>query len=139
MPSKITISTKHFPALITLVRFMICMREQMCFEVGSLVETTLAHRALVRTLLHVEDLVDGEGSRLTEPFTTLTALEGLLLRVDISVIPQMVLASEGFSTDITGVGSLVSVRPLVDKQVVGFGKLTITEFTDKRFPRPGGA
>lgn len=43
----------------------------------------------------------------------------------------MVLPSEGFSTDVTGVGSLVRVRSLVDQQVVALGELPVAEFADE--------
>lgn len=46
------------------------------------------------------------------------------------MVSEMVLASEGFSTDVTWEGSLVCVCPLVDQEVVGLGEMATTEFTD---------
>ena len=66
------------------------MREQVCLEVGPLVEAATAHRTLVWGLLHVQDLVNGQGSRLAEPLTALATLEWLLLRVDVPVTETIV-------------------------------------------------
>ena len=46
------------------------------------------------------------------------------------MIPEMVLSAEPLATDVTGVGSLVRVGPLVDEQVVRLGEVTPTEPTD---------
>lgn len=59
--------------------------QEMGFQVGPLVEAPIADGTLVRGLLHVQDLVDGQGARLTESFATFQALEGLLFRVDVPV------------------------------------------------------
>lgn len=48
------------------------------FEVGTLVEAAIAHGTLVGRLLQVRHLVHGEGSRLTEAFPAVIALEWLL-------------------------------------------------------------
>lgn len=76
-------------------------------------------------LLHMKDLVYGQGSRLAEPLATLVTLEGLLFGVDVTVISQVILSSECFATDITIEGSLIGVGPLVDQEVVRFGELPI--------------
>ena len=49
------------------------------------------------------------------------------------MVPEVVLSSEGFVADVTGIRPLVRVRPLVDQQVVGFGKMAATELADKLF------
>lgn len=54
------------------------------------------------------------------------------------VVSEVVLPSEGFVADITGVWSLVCVRPLMDQKVVGFGKMAATELADKLFFGLGG-
>lgn len=46
------------------------------------------------------------------------------------MVSEMVLAPEGFSTDVAGEGSLVCVCPLVDEEVVGLGEMATTELTD---------
>ena len=51
----------------------------------------------------------------------------------IPVIPEMVLSSEGFTTDVTRIGSFISVSSLVDQQVVGFSEMTTTKPTDVLF------
>lgn len=56
----------------------------MCLQVGPLVETATAHGTLVRRLLHVQNLVHGQGARLAEALAALGALEWLLFRVDVS-------------------------------------------------------
>lgn len=45
----------------------------------------------------------------------------------------MVLPSEGLVTDVTRIRPLVSVCPLVNQQVVGFGKVASTELADELF------
>ena len=42
-----------------------------------------------------------------------------VIRHGLPVIPQVILPPERLAADITGVGSLVGVRSLVDQQVVG--------------------
>ena len=69
--------------------------------------------------------MDGQGAGLAEALAALRALERLLFRVDVAVVPQVVLPAEGLVADITGVGTLVRVRPLVDQQVVGVGELPL--------------
>ena len=56
VPSEITISPEYFPALIALVWLVISVSQQVGLQVGSLIETSLADGALVRRLLHVENL-----------------------------------------------------------------------------------
>ena len=121
-----------------LLWFDICVGEQVGLEVGPLVEAPLTDGTpVVGGLLHVEDLVDGEGPRLTEPLAALSALEGLLLGVNVPVVSQVILTSKGFTTNITRIGSLVGVRALVDQEVVGLGELTVAEFADEPLLRPG--
>ncbi len=56
----------------------------------------------------------------------------------------MVLSSEGLVTNITGIGPLVCVGPLVDEEVVGLGEMPAAEFANKFLfslgwePAPGG-
>ena len=57
MSPEIAISPENFPALITLVWLVISVSQEVGLQVGSLIETSLADRALVRGLLHVEYLV----------------------------------------------------------------------------------
>jgi hypothetical protein len=54
------------------------------------------------------------------------------------MIPQMVLSPEGFTTDITRVRSLVSMRTFMNQQVITLGKLSVAKFTNKLLLRPGG-
>lgn len=49
------------------------------------------------------------------------------------MVPEVVLSSEGFVADVTGIWPLVSVRPLMDQKVVGFGKMATAELADKLF------
>ena len=77
--SEVAIAPEHLTAGATLVGLVVGVREQVCLEVGALVETAAAHRTLVWGLLHVQNLVHGQRPRLAEPLATLTALERLLL------------------------------------------------------------
>lgn len=55
----------------------------------------------------------------------------------------MVLSSEGLVANITGIGPLVCVGPLVDEEVVGLGEMSAAELANKflfslgREPAPG--
>ena len=51
MSPEIAISPEYFPALITLVWLVVSVSQKVGLQVGPLVETPLAHRALVRRLL----------------------------------------------------------------------------------------
>lgn len=51
----------------------------------------------------------------------------------------MVLSAERFATDITGIGPLVCVGPLVDEKIVTLGEVSVAIFTDKLLFRPRGA
>ena len=53
MSPKIAISPENFPALITLIRLVISVSQQVGLQVGSLIETSLADGALMGRLLHV--------------------------------------------------------------------------------------
>lgn len=60
------------------------------------------------------------------------------------MIAQVVLPPEGLVADVTRVRPLVRVGPLVDEQVVGFGKVSAAKLADELFfrfrgqPPPGG-
>ena len=100
-------------------------------QVGALVEAPVADGALVRRLLQVGHLVHGQGARLAEALAAVGALEGLLLRVDVAVVPQVVLPPERLAADVARVGTLVGVRALVDQQVVGLGELPVAVLADE--------
>lgn len=53
--------------------------------------------------------------------------------MNVTVIAEMVLATEGFTTDVAGVWSFVGMGALMDKQVVGLGEMTVAVFTDELF------
>lgn len=108
-----------------------CVNLHVRFEVGALVEASIADGTFVRRLLQVRHLVNGERPRLTESFATIVALERLLFGVNVAVIAQMVLPAKSFAADVAGVGTLVGVRPLVYQQIVGLGELTIAVFANK--------
>jgi hypothetical protein len=81
--TEVAIAPKHLATGTTLVGLVVGVGEQVGLEVGALVETAAAHRTLVGGLLHVQDLVHGQSPRLAEPLATLSALERLLLRMDV--------------------------------------------------------
>jgi len=84
-------------------------------------------------LLEVKDLMYGEGATLAKTFTTITALERLLLGMYVSVIPQMILSPKSLSTHSAWIRSLVRVCSLMYEQVVAFGKFSIAIFANKSF------
>lgn len=55
----------------------------MGLQIRALIEGAIAHGTLVRRLLHVQNLVHGQGARLAKAFAALGALEGLLLGVNV--------------------------------------------------------
>lgn len=83
MSTQIAVPPEHLVARVTLVGFVVGVREQMRLEVTALVETALAHRTLVRRFFQVEDFVYGQRSRLTESFAAFRALERFLLGMNI--------------------------------------------------------
>ena len=62
MSSEITIPAEDFLALVTFIGLVICMGEQVSFQVGPLIKAASANRTLVGGLFHVKDLVNGQGS-----------------------------------------------------------------------------
>uniref|UniRef100_A0A2M4DL90 Putative secreted protein n=1 Tax=Anopheles darlingi TaxID=43151 RepID=A0A2M4DL90_ANODA len=121
--------------LLLLLLLLTCRNHRMALhvrlEVRALIERPIADGTLVRGLLQVRHLMDGEGARLAEALTTVGTLERFLLRVDVPVIAQMILPPERLPADITRVRPLIGVRTLVDEQIVGFGKLPITVLADE--------
>jgi hypothetical protein len=77
--AQVAVASEDLSATGALVGFVVRVREQVRLEIRALVEGARAHRTLVRTLLHVQDLVHGQGARLAEPFAAFCALEWLLL------------------------------------------------------------
>lgn len=67
----------------------------------------------------------------TAPFS-----DYLYPNLDSPVIPQVILSPERLAADITGIGPLVRVCPLVDEQIVRLGELSIAELADELFFGP---
>ena len=101
MPAQITVAPEHLLALIALVWLVICVREEMRLEVGSLVKAPLTHGAFVRRLLHMQDLMNSQGSRLAETLATLGTFKRFLFGMNVSVISQVILSPKCFTTNIT--------------------------------------
>lgn len=74
--------------------------------------------------------VENHGQKVHNPTHPLKTKHEFMWQELIPMVSEMVLASEGFSTDVTWEGSLVCVCPLVDQEVVGLGEMATTEFTD---------
>ena len=87
----------------------------------------------------MQDLVHSQRTTLTEALVAFPALVGLVLGVDVLVVPQMVLSSEGFTTDVAREGPLVRVSSLVDHHVVGLGELSVTKLADEPLLGSGGS
>lgn len=51
------------------------------------------------------------------------------------MISQMVLASEGFTTNLARIGPFVCVRSFVDEEVVGLAEVASTVFAYELLPR----
>lgn len=84
MPTQIAVSSEHFATSQAMIGFDVGVRQQMGLEVRTLIETALANGALVRRLLHVENLVNGQGARLAEAFAAFQAFERFLFRMNVS-------------------------------------------------------
>lgn len=54
------------------------------------------------------------------------------------MIPQVILPPEGLVADVARVWPLICVGPLMDEQIVGFGKVSAAKLADKLFFRFGG-
>ena len=118
-----------------LLGFDVGVGEQVGFQVGPLVETSLADWTSVWSLLEVKDLVNSQCATLTESFSTVATFEWFLFGVDVAVVPQVILPTESFSTDVAGIRSLVCVGSFVDEKVVTFGEFPIAVFADETFLR----
>lgn len=133
---QLAVSGEVLSALIAIPRSF-RVRQHVRFQIRSLVEGSAADRALMRGFFHVQDLVDSESARLAESFTAFGALERLLLAMDVSMISQMVLPPESFSADIARVRPFISMRPLVDEQIVALGEVSVAVFADELLLRSG--
>ena len=111
----------------------------MCFTGRSLGEWKLADGTLVTVCLTMQDLVDSQGTTLTEALVAFSTLVRFVLRVDILVVSQVVLSSEGFTTDVARERPLVRVSSLVDHDVVGLGELAVTKLADEPLLGSGGS
>lgn len=81
--------------------------------------------------------MDRQGPTLAKSFSTFATLEWFFLAVDIPVVSEMILSSKGFTADVTRVRPLVRMGSLVNQQIIRFGELSITKFTDELFLRSG--
>ena len=70
---------------------------------------------------------------MAEALSALITLERFFFGVDVAVISQVVLPSEGLAANITVERSLIGVSPLVDEQVVRLGELPGAELTNELF------
>ena len=87
----------------------------------------------------MKDLVHGKSPGLAESLATLGTLEGLLFGMDVAVITEMILPSEGLATNITIERALIRVSALVDEQVVRFGELSVAVLANKSLLWSGGS
>ncbi|RNA11092.1 hypothetical protein BpHYR1_054379 [Brachionus plicatilis] len=74
-------------------------------------------------MLLVYGLVHHQRSRLAKALAAHRTLERLFFRVNVAMVPQMVLATERFAADVARIWPLVCVRPFMNQQIVGLGKL----------------
>lgn len=130
MSSEITISLESFITLVASELGIVGVRQEVHLEAGPLVERLATGRTLVRRGVHVEDLVNREGPRLTEAFPTIRTLERFVFGMNVSVVSQMVLPPESFPAYITIEGTLVGVGSLVDQQVVRLAELSLAVLAD---------
>lgn len=53
--------------------------------------------------------------------------------MNIPVIPQMILPSEGFVANVTRVRPFIGVGSFMNQKVIGLGEVSATEFADEFF------
>lgn len=82
--------------------------------------------------------VNGQGPGLAKTLSAVIAFERFLFRMDVPVIPEMILTPERLATDITGVGSFVGVCSFVNEQIVRFGEAPLAELADELLLGPAG-
>ena len=137
--SKNNIHAKPVRNFRQLFRFHVSVRQNMRFHTGFCVKMSTADGTGDHNVSRVDDFVHVKTAGLAEPLPAVRALVGLVLGVDVLVVAQMVLASEGFAAHITREGSFVGVGALVDHQVVGLGELTVTKLADEALLGAGAA
>lgn len=91
MSPQITIPSEHLATGGALIGLVVGVGQQMGLQIRALIETTIAHWTLVRRFLHMQYLVNSQGSRLTETLPTFRAFEWLLLRVNVSEMKKLKL------------------------------------------------
>lgn len=68
---------------------------------------------------------------MAEALTTIIALEGLFFGVDVAMVAQVVLTTEGLAADITRIWPLIRVGSLVNQKIVGLCEVSVAVFTDE--------
>lgn len=81
-------------------------------------------------------LMNGQCTRLAKTFTTIAALKWFVFGMNVFVVPEMVLPSKCFSTNITWKWSFVGVSTFMDLQIIAFGKIAFAILANKLFFRP---
>ena len=114
------------------------MRQNVSLESTPLTKVCLTHRTLVTGASTVHNPVDCQRACLAETFTTITALQGPFLGVNVSVVPQVVISSEGLATNVTREGPLICVRSLVNLYIVALGELTVAKLANESLLRTRG-
>ncbi len=84
---EITVSAEDLLTLVAFIRLVVGVGQQVGLEVGPLIKASSTDGTLVGRLFHVEDFVDRQCSGLAKPFATFSTLEGLLLGMDVPVVP----------------------------------------------------
>lgn len=88
VPAQVAIAPKLFAAIVEFAHVWLLVRvgAHVGFQVAALVEHLLADVALMRRALLMDHLVNGQRSRLTKALLAHRALERLLVRVNESVL-----------------------------------------------------
>jgi len=53
------------------------------------------------------------------------------MQFSLPMISQMILPPKSFPANVTGIGPLIRVRSLMDKQIVTFGEMAMTVFANE--------
>lgn len=88
MSSQITVPAEDLAAGGAVIGLDVRVREKMSLQVAALIETPRADRALVRRLLHVQNLVNSQGPALAKSFAALGAFERFLFAVNVPAIEE---------------------------------------------------
>jgi len=126
---EITIATENFVTQHTGKWLLLGVSQQVSLKVGPLTEYFPTGWTLMIRIVNVKYPMNCQGAGLAESFATILALERLLFGMDVSMIAEVILTTEGLSANITIERTFVRMSAFVNQQVVRLCKLTVAVLT----------